>query len=554
MNDNDRDAPGPNRREVIAGASAALAAASLSGGASAAVPADPVVETTHGRIRGRSTDGVAIFKGIPYGASTAGPGRFRAPRPPAAWTGVRDALAFGHACPQASSTPPPPQPGRPRTRSITGVDPSIQSEDCLVLNVWTKALTGKKPVLFWLHGGGFAIGSASIPLYDGYNLVSKRDVVLVSINHRLNVFGYTHLDQVSNGDYVDSGNAGILDCVLALQWVRDNIARFGGDPGNVTIFGESGGGAKVATLMGMVPAKGLFHKAIIQSGPQIRVSTPEAAHQRALKLLSSLNIDPKDCRKLEDVPVDALLKAGAGGLMGGGGGSPVAGTPALPNHPFDPIASPLSANVPLMIGTTRTETSAFMGYDPAMPMLDDAGLLQRLQRAVPPGEAPKVVDLYRRLYPKAKNDEILYMVTTDRSSFLNSTILADRKVAQGGAPVYFFQFYRESPVDGGRYHSPHGSELPFVFDTLTADKAWVDQPRTLPATQRLADEMTTAWANFARFGNPNGGIVPRWPKYEPATRATMVFDEAPAGSRVVNDERGEQRKLMLGYGMSASPI
>ena len=230
----------------------------------------PVVETTYGRVRGARAEGVLVFKGVPYGASTAGANRFRPPKAPAPWTGVKDVTAFGAACPQASMKPPPRPPGAPPVRSLTVIADETQSEDCLVLNVWTNSLSGKKPVMFWLHGGGYATGSAAPPVYDGVNLAAKQDVVMVSINHRLNVLGYFYLDDASKGEYVDSATIGILDAVLALQWVRDNIEKFGGDPARVMIFGESGGGAKVSTLMGMVPAQGLFHRAVMQSGSQLK--------------------------------------------------------------------------------------------------------------------------------------------------------------------------------------------------------------------------------------------------------------------------------------------
>lgn len=536
-----------SRRTMMAAmlAGGAAACASTGGGSSGT----PVVETASGKVQGQIDGGVKVFKGIPYGASTAGAGRFRAPKAPAPWAGVKETIAFGPPSPQGRPSnlpaPPPPPPGSPPPL-INNAPTGAQSEDCLVLNVWTKDLNAKRPVMVWLHGGGFSTGSGSSAWYDGVNLATKQDVVVVTINHRLNVFGYLYLDDISKGAYTDSATAGMLDCVLALQWVKENISRFGGDPSRVLIFGESGGGRKTSSMMGILPAQGLFHRSVVQSGSQLRLETKAVANERTGKLLKVLGIAENDLGKLESVSVDALLAASAAAQVGTGQFRPVAGTPAIPAHPFDPGAPAMSANVPVMAGSNRTEASVFLGTDPRVKALDEAGLQQRVQALVPAGEGPGVIDMYRRIYPKSDRTEILYMATTDRGYFLDTTILGERKAAQGKAPAYIYQFYRHTPVEGGRYYTPHASEIPFVFDTLDKAKSIGGEPTA--SAQVLADRMSHAWAQFAHTGDPNGGKTPTWPKYDGVNRPTMVWDESPAGPRVENDPRSEQRKKMLSFG------
>ena len=319
----------------------------------------PMVETKSGIVRGAAAGGVLAFKGIHYGASTEGAMRFMPPASPKPWTGIFDALQYGTMAPQNLS-------------AATGSDiriamgdifgPGGVGEDCLVLNVWTPILHGKRPVMVWLHGGGYTGGSDGAPTYDGTNLARKRDVVVVGINHRLNVFGYLYLGELGGEKYADSGNVGMLDCALALEWVRDNIARFGGDPNNVTIFGESGGGGKVSVLMAMPPAKGLFHKAIVESGSMLRVSTREEADAAARKFLAKLNVAADRVDDLQKVPMNdmlAALKAMAGPNSIRLG--PVVDGRSLPRNPFDPDAPAQSANVPMLIGTNGTESTALLG-------------------------------------------------------------------------------------------------------------------------------------------------------------------------------------------------
>lgn len=530
---------------MLSGATLAACATTPSG----SVGGSPVVETSSGKVQGMHDRGVKIFKGIPYGASTAGVGRFRAPRPAAPWAGVRETVAYGPPSPQGRPSnvpaPPPSSPGTPPPL-INNAPTGTPSEDCLVLNVWTKELTGRKPVMVWLHGGGFSTGSGSSSWYDGVNLATKQDVVVVTINHRLNVFGYLYLDDVSKGAYTDSATAGMFDCILALQWVKDNIARFGGDPSRVLIFGESGGARKTSSMMGIVPAQGLFHRCAVHSGSQLRLETKKIANERTAKLLTELGVKDSELHKLESVSVDALLAASAKAQVGTGQFRPVAGTPAIPAQPFDPAAPAMSANVPMIVGSNRTEASVFLGTDEKVKTLDEAGLQQRVAALVPPGEGPGVIEMYRRIYPTSDRTEILYMATTDRGYFLDTTILGERKAAQGRAPAYVYQFYRRTPVEGGRYYTPHASEIAFVFDTLDKAKSIGGEPTA--SAQALADRMSFAWAEFARTGDPNGSKSPTWMKYDGTRRPTMIWDESPAGPRVENDPRSEQRKKMLSFG------
>ncbi len=511
----------------------------------------PIATTSAGKVQGLNAEnGVRVFKGIPYGASTGGQNRFRAPRPPAPWTGIRETVEYGPPTPQGRPSNAPPLPPRdPKLPPplINNNPAHPHSEDCLVLNVWTPATdSAKRPVLVWLHGGGFSTGSGASTWYDGTRMARKQDVVVVTINHRLNLFGYLYLGDLGGGEFKDASSVGMLDCVQALQWVKDNISNFGGDPSRVLIFGESGGARKTSSMMAMPPAQGLFHRCVVQSGSQLRLDTPAVAMERTEKLLKALNIGKTEIAKLWLLSQDELLAAMPAAVAGTGQFRPVIETPSFPAHPFDPAAPAMSANVPMMVGSNRTEASVFLGGDPAIANISEDDLVRRVAALVPTGEAAETIAMYRRLYPQAQRDEILYMTSTDRSYFLDSTILAGRKADQNAAPVWMYQFYRKTPLEGGRYHTPHAAEIPFAFDTLALATSIGGEPTT--AAQALADQMSAAWAAFARNGDPNTSKTVAWPKYNSTTRPTMMWDEAPMGPRIENDPRGEQRKRMLGYG------
>ena len=505
-----------------------------------AASAGPVVETALGKVRGASAGGAYSFKGIHYGASTEGPMRFLPPTPPKPWTGVYHALQYGAMAPQNLS-------------AATGSDiriamgdifgPGGTSEDCLVLNVWTPSVRrGRRPVMVWLHGGGYTGGSDGAPTYDGTNLARKHDVVVVGINHRLNVFGYLYLG-VGGEKYADSGNAGMLDIVLALEWVRDNIARFGGDPGNVTIFGESGGGGKVSTLMAMPPARGLFHKAIVESGSTLRLSSRESADAAARKFLAHLNVAPDRVDDLQKIPADQLVAALR--AMTGPDAirlEPVVDGRSLPRHPFDPDAPAQSANVPMLIGTNGTESTILLGIgDAGLFSLNDADMRTKLKAYLKLSDDSKLDSLigtYRKARPGATPSNIYFAVTTDRMMRMNAITQAERKAAQGAAPAYMYIFAWETPVLGGKLKSPHGIELAFVFDNT--DKT-TGMNGTGADLQALADKVSAAWAAFARTGNPSHAGIPKWPAYTSGERATMVFNDE---CKVVNDPGKDERLAM----------
>ncbi|MDP3489790.1 MAG: carboxylesterase family protein [Phenylobacterium sp.] len=531
-----------NRRWVLAGGLWLAAAPRL------ALAAEPVVETAAGRLKGAVSNDVLSFKGVPYGEPTGGAGRFRPPAPRKPWAGVREALDYGASAPQTlvEGVRPPRAPGAPAPYPSpirSDLKPPPESEDCLFLNVWTPSTTGKRPVMFWMHGGGFSTGSGSSAWYDGTNLARKQDVVVVTINHRLNVLGYADLSAYGE-PYAASASVGMLDCVLALQWVKDNIERFGGDPDRVMIHGESGGGRKVSVLMAYQPAKGLFHRAVVQSGSQLRTDGPELSAEKGRRLLAELQIPPADVRRLDEVPLDDLRRAGMKASSGLGQWRPTVDGQLLPRHPFDPDAPAVSADVPLMIGTNRTEMSVFLGLNPAVDTLSDTALKAQIAAFTSKERAEEVYGVYKDLYPQSHNAELLYMVATDRGYFLDSTLQAERKAAQGAAAAYYYAFYRETPVQDGRFFVPHAQEIPFVFDNL--DKADVMVGPVTPQAQALADQMSGAWAEFARTGRPGAPGLPTWPAYDAKARPAMVFDEPQ--SRIENDVRGAQRRLMASFG------
>src|SRR5579864_2222134 len=347
----------------------------------------PVVDTTAGKIRGVVNRGVLIYRGVPYGASTGGSNRFLPPRTAEAWSGVRDAFQNGHSSPQVAPAPASIGSGLRGT--------AAQGEDCLVLNVFTTGVRDgrKRPVMMWIHGGGYAYGSGSSLGYDGANLSRTGDVVTVCINHRLNIVGHLYLGAAGD-PYADSGNNGLLDIVAALAWVRDNIEQFGGDPANVTIFGQSGGGGKVSTLLAMPAAKGLFHKAIIESGSTLKQIPRDEAERTTAKIMATLGLNPTDVAELQQMPIQRLL-----GAMGGGARlGPVVDGHSLPRDPFDPMAPDVSADVPVIIGTAETEGSYFA--PPELLSLDEAAVRSRLHERLGP-DSDRILELFKQRRPNA---------------------------------------------------------------------------------------------------------------------------------------------------------
>ena len=532
------------RREFLRQSGLIVAASGFSWPALA--QGDPVVaETTYGRVRGVEMNGIKVFKGIPYGATTAGKNRFMPPAAPAKWSGVRDALAYGSSAPQT-------EPGSRRAASALAVAAAglpAESEDCLVLNVWTPAVhdNRKRPVMFWCHGGGFATGSGSSPVTEGLNLAKRGDVVVVTINHRLNVLGFTSLEEAGGQEFASSGDVGMMDIVAALRWVRDNIGEFGGDPNTVMIFGQSGGGRKVATLLAMPSAKGLFHRATIESGATLRLVEADQGTRVARELMSTLGIPKERARDLQSVPLDRLMSAYFEVVRKMNvdqmtqGFSPLVDGMVLPKHPFHPTASPISSDVPVMLGSTRTElTSSAQEADFA---LTDTAMRTRI-RQVLGNHADEAVRVYQKLNPGAPPSDIYFLIASDYRYSGPVMKIAERRAALGKAPVYLYYFRWETPVDGGRLKSPHTIEIPFAFDNV---KAATRLTGGGPEAIALADKVSDTWIAFAKTGNPNQPKMPRWAAYNAAERATMVFNTE---SRVVNDPIKEQRLMMwkaLGY-------
>ena len=409
-----------------------------------------------------------------------------------------------------------------------------ESEDCLFLNVWTPSLEGRRAVMVWLHAGGFFMGSGSSAVNDGAALARKQDVVVITLNHRLGLFG--HLDLAVYGDeFAQSRNAGMLDIVQALEWVRDNAERFGGDPGRVMVFGESGGGWKVSTLLAMKAASGLFHRAGLQSGARLRVDTRDAAAAKTPRVLTSLGVLPTEVHRLQEIDMAEIQRLTPRIVARADEWQPVVDGALIDRQPFSPDAPEISKHIPMIIGTTRTENAYNLAPDRAMDGLTDAGLRQVLGELAP-GRADEVFALYKRLYPDRSNAEIVYMAHTDRSWYLDAKLLADRKAAQGGAPAFFYIFERNTPVQGGRFFTPHTAELPFVFDTL--DRIPQAVGPVTDAAQALADKMSAAWANFAKDGTPSAPDLPPWSGYDPDRRSAMIFQEGQC--EVVARPRAEQ--------------
>ncbi len=485
-----------------------------------------IIQTTNGPVQGQvDSKGVHTFTGLRYGEAPIGKLRFMPPKPPKPWTGTHEATGYGAPAMQMAG----------ETQSFAASDfslqlhqvfstPSelkIQNEDCLWLNVWTPATDGKKrPVMFWIHGGGFSYGSGGQPIYQGDGLADFGDVVVVSVNHRLNVFGYAHLANVMGSQFASSGSAGMQDLVLSLEWVRDNIAAFGGDPDNVTIMGQSGGGAKVCCLLSMPSAKGLFHKASIQSGPGLRVGDPEAADKEARALLKELDISVGDIRALQAVPAPHLIAAARKvNDQGRAFGRPIVDGVAITQHPYVGAAPAMSADVPLLVGWCKDEMTLFTAGAPWFGRMTEDDLQKML---APMGEAGQTLaNAYREAYPDYSPTYIYEAVISGRMQ-AGSEVIAAMKSAQGSAPAYVWQMNWETPVLGGAFKSPHCMEIPFMMYSFDKARAFVG-PGDAP--KRMADQIAGAWVAFARSGSPNGPGLPQWDAYARSSRPIMMLED-----------------------------
>ena len=488
--------------------------------------AAPVAETNSGKVRGETLDGIHCFRGIPYGGDTSGKNRFMPPTKPAAWKGVRDAVQWGHVAPQQLSG------GRiDYVRLIEWLNlPGGQSEDCLVANVWTPGVRdgGKRPVLVSFHGGGFVTGTSGNPGYNGHPLAKFGNVVVVTVNHRLGCLGYLHLGDLAP-EFSKSGVAGMLDCVAALEWVRDNIENFGGDSANVMIFGQSGGGAKVSNLLAMPSAKGLFHRAAIQSGSALRAATRETATKTAERMLAQIGLDKSRIRELQSVPFEMMISAQALLLAQNPPAAfgPVVDGEVLPRHPFDPVAPDISADVPIIVSTTLDD-AALARTDFS---LDEAGLKAHIKELAG-SDADRVYNAYRRVDPHVTPFLLHCRLLTDRTQRRNAMTLSERKAAQGKAPAYMYLWEWPSPGYGGKFGAVHGTDVPMVFHNVAGQAITGSGAES----RAIAGKIAAAWVAFAKTGTPNNKSLPDWPAYTPDKRPTMLFNNT---CRVENNPRGE---------------
>ena len=512
--------------------------------------AGQIIETTSGKVRGMAANGIHIFKGIPYGASTTGKNRFMPPGKPDPWAGVRDALEYGHSAPQTIPGAPGILAGADFMASTSNPAGISEGEDCLVLNVWTPSVKDhhRRPVMVWCHGGAFTSGSGSAPLIDGTNLARRGDVVVVTLNHRLGLLGYTYLGHASD-EFKASGNVGMLDIVAALAWVRDNIANFGGDPGRVLIFGESGGGQKVSTLLAMPPAKGLFHRAVIESGPGVKMNSLDYATKVGDMVVAELGIKPDSIMDIQSLPLERVMAAqGAvnrklGGFIPGmiAGFSPVVDGVSLPQNPFDPVAPEVSADVPVLIGFNRTELTLFAAGDPSAFTLDGAGLHQRIQSLLG-DRAEGAIRAFRSDYPNENSTGLYFLIATAYPTVAFTAKIAERRAALGKAPTFVYEFTWETPILKGKLRSPHTIEMPFVFDNVSdplVQKLTGNAPDIFP----LAERVSSAWAAFAATGSPNSKGFPRWPAYSAADRNVMMINST---SEVTKDPARQSREMIEG--------
>jgi para-nitrobenzyl esterase len=509
-----------NRRTVLAGAAASFAHMAVT---PARAAGDPIVQTAAGKVRGTSENGLKVFRGVRYGEDTA-PIRFRAPTPVQPWSGVKGATRFAPVCPQRGDRYSP------------------QSEDCLFLNIWTpdSNIKASRPVMVYFHGGAYSSGSVTDPLNDGQHLAARGDVVVVTVNHRINALGYLYLAGL-DPRFADSGNAGQLDLILALQWIKQNITAFGGDPSNVMVFGQSGGGAKIATLMGMPAADGLFHAAATMSGQQVTASGAGNATARTRSYLGEMGIAEARLDDLLQAPVEKLVVAlGAPDpiLTKRVYFGPVLDMKWMTRHPFWPDANPQSLTIPMILGNTRDETRAFIDPDSEkIRGLNWDNIVERLAPDLIVDLPPAwVVAEYRQHFPNYSPERLYYAATTAGRSWPGQVIEADARAKAGAEATWVYQLDFQSPTDPKR-GAFHTHDIPLVFGTLAAAGS---KTGTGAMAQRMSHQMMDAFIALARYGQPSHQGLPQWPAYALPDRATMVFD---IETQAKNDPRGWEREL-----------
>ena len=498
-----------------------------------------IVSTRYGKLEGEEQTGLTVFKGVPFAAAPENVRRWLPPEKPLPWTGVRDGRRFGAVAPQNSVTN--------QALAAMKIDQQ-QSEDCLNLNLWTPALDrARRPVMVWIHGGGFTIGGGSQEIYNGSVLAKRGDVVVVTINYRLGPLGFLRLNDVTNGRIPSSGNEGLLDQLAALQWVRDNIAEFGGDPDNVTIFGESAGGMSVGALLAMPSARGLFHKAIPQSGSCDTVSSIARANRTAERVLSKLSVSAGDADAIRAIPVAQLLT----GVFGADGKTPdrelgmayqpVMDGTVIPRELIEMVGQGSAAGVAVMVGSNLEEWKLFSAMDPSAQRLDKAGLVARMSKRMTADFASSIIASYERARTSAGASitppELFSAIETDRVFRMPGVRLAEIH-GRSERRAYNYLFTWRSPAMRGALGSCHALELGFVFGTnhLAGMRRFAGEG---PAAEKLAIEMQDAWFAFARDGNPG------WPGYTEARRATMLFGET---SSVAEAPFEEERRAWDGVG------